>query len=641
MRPVSQPAQAPPARAEPTPPDEEATLARIARWVFAAGLVLVPVLFDVRTLDVFNLVKITALWVFGLVALGIWLCSTHFSRSSRAPARSGIIRAAIVLLAVTFVSSLLSGERVLSFVGFYHRYEGFVSLALYVGVLIFIAALYRGRLNALREIAIAVAAAAGVLAVYVIFQKAGVDFREWHLRAAGPPPFPIGSLGNSSFTASYLGIALPFMLYLALSTASRARRVAWMCVGLVTLVALWFTQGRAGMSAAAVGFLAFFLYSFRFRTSIKVAVIALVLLVLALVPIVAGDVQDPAREGVLRTGSAGYRAELWEVTWRMALERPLLGSGPETYFGNYPHFRKAEAAKRDGLLIPDSPHSIYLTWATNTGFVGLAAFLFVVALALTLAGRRSLTTTGPHKRLTATFAAVLAAYLGQSVYSLDVPPLALMCWVALGGLAVLTADARPEPAAVGRSASFSRFIVPVVIGIVVVVLIVLGLRPLRADHAAWAATQESLTTDSWSDDAFGNYEKAVTLHPLEPAYRGMLAEYLERHATEEGTPYTAEDALVRASALYGEAHDLQPRNIYYMISLANVNARLGKVVDVDYFRVAQHWIQRVERIDRLDPHVYDIHIKMLEQWASELQGQKRRDIQRQTQLLREKRAALG
>ncbi len=610
-------------------------LARAARLVFAAGLFLVPVVFDPRTLDVFNLLKLTGLWVFGIAALGLWLYATHLDGTSRPPARSSIIRASVVLVAVTFVASLLSVERTLSFVGFYHRYEGFASLVLYVGVLLFIAALYKGRPTALREIAIAVSAASGVVAVYVVFQKAGVDFIQWHIRTAGPPPFPIGSLGNSAFTASYLGIALPFVLYLLLSSPSRAWRAVWACVGVLTVPALWFTQGRAGMSAAALGIVSFGLFSLRLRTSFKLGVIVLALLALVAAPIVAGDIDDPATEGVLRTSTAGYRAELWETSWRMVLDRPVLGSGPETYFGRYPGFRTADAANRDGLLIPDSPHNIYLSWATGTGIVGLVAFLIVVGLALTLAGRRAQAMPTSHRRITAAFAGGLAAYLGQGVYSLDVPPLVLMCWVALGGLAVLTAGTKSTPTVAGPPVTRSaprRFGVPAVVGVLMVLLIALGLRPLRADHAAWAAARE-LSGQDWSDDAFALHEKAIALNPVEPAYRGMLAQYLERTASGAGGPYTQEDALLRASQLYVEAHSLQPRNIYFMLSLARVNTRLGKVESVRYFSTANRWMQRVETIDRLNPRVYDTHVNILKEWASEERGKKRREILAHAELL--------
>jgi O-antigen ligase len=624
------------------------SLARTARLVLATGLFLVPVVFDPRTLDSFNLAKLTVLWVFGVVAGAAWLYATHLTGERRSVIRSPITRASLVLLVVALLATLASPNKVLSFFGLYHRYEGFVSIALYVLVLLLLVALYRGRAGALREIAVALGASAGVVAAYVILQKTGADVTNWRLPDGNPPPFPIGSLGNSAFTASYLGITAPFVVYLVIASAG-VRRLVWGAVGLLAVLALWFTSGRAGMIGAAAGVLVLLLFTSRIAAGRKIFVVFVTLLVLALAPILAGDVTDPAQSGVLRTATAGYRAEVWEASWRMFRERPFLGWGPESFFGAYPEFRTPGEARRQGLVIPDKPHNIYLGWATATGVVGFGTFIVLAGLALVLLARRSLGMTRPRRLLAAAFAAGLVAYLAQGIYSVDVPPLALLFWIALAGAVVLTggkqASPRPEgaaepetddelleeephkPSALDRIADneWTRqrpWAVPTVVGVVALVLVFLGMRPLRADHAAWSGERRAAV--GWSTGTMALYDKAIQLNPREAAYRGLAGAYLERVANDPRAPFSPQAALRRSSGFYLEALEIQPRNIYFMINVARVNANLGKLGSVDSFKLGDRWLGRAAAIDPLDDKMHDLYADLLRKWAAELRGRPRR-----------------
>ena len=54
---------------------------------------------------------------------------------------------------------------------------------------------------------------------------------------------------------------------------------------------------------------------------------------------------SPTTQGLLRTASLQYRAEMWKNAWGQALHRPVLGWGPDTYYGNYARFRSAFEAR--------------------------------------------------------------------------------------------------------------------------------------------------------------------------------------------------------------------------------------------------------------------------------------------------------
>src|SRR5207244_953149 len=103
--------------------------------------------------------------------------------------------------------------------------------------------------------------------------------------------------------------------------------------------------------------------------------VAVMLVGLVLVPVVAGRWLGSVRTGLFRTESVQYRLEEWNTAMRMVRGRPVLGWGPDTYFGNYGRYRSARDAVQRELTIPDKPHNVFLEWGTSTGIVGLLIYL--------------------------------------------------------------------------------------------------------------------------------------------------------------------------------------------------------------------------------------------------------------------------
>jgi O-antigen ligase len=671
------PTTEPTAPEEPAEPEEPRELPEIvkrlhnaARFFLTAGVFLVLIVFDPRTIDVFNLAKLTALWVFTAIAGGLWLAAVFVDRSAgeRRPTlslpQSWIVRGSLILLAITALATLLSSARVLSFFGLYHRFEGFVSLALYVAVLLLIVGLYRHRPHALREVVAAAGAAAVVVSGYVVLQRLGIDFESWQQVTGAQPDLPIGNLGNPALSGSFLGIALPFLVYLVSAASSWTTRLAWTVGGALVVGGLFLTQSRPGIVAGVVGILAMVVFGTNaLKTQQKVVIVGAVLLVLAVAPLVAPGVIGPrasSRLSEMGPATPANRVHMWEAGWRMSIDRPLLGWGPEAFFGNYPRYRSATEARAQGLSITDKPHNIFLGWSTSTGFVGLLAYLALLGSALWLlaAGARRLVAS--YRALALTFGAGLCAYLAQGLYSIDVPPLALLGWVCLGALAVLLEVGRPPPIQAEatddeeqlvpgpapekepkkQEAQRSDVFTYCAVGVAVVAIIVLGVRPLRADHAAWAAERRAPV--GWSVETMELYEKAIALDPAEAAYKGLAAFYLERVAGIQTAPFRGEEALLRAANLYEQANRLQPDNVYFMINTARVYARLGASVNAKYFTSADRWMGRAATIDGLDPQVHDVYADLLTQWASQAPSDSRQEIRQrartQAEIARQLRA---
>lgn len=619
-----------------------------ARTLLRAGLLLSPVIFYRGTVDVFNLVKITTLWVLGLGALALWIASA-VERRVFVP-RMRLAVPALVFLAGAALATVFSQNPALSLVGLYHRYGGLIPFALYAAVALTLVGLYWERPGDLREIANTATAASVVMAAYVLIQAAGQDWIQWKDAAGRPPEFPVGTMGNSNFAGGYLGIVAPFFLYSALTV----RREIWRNVALVALgfdlLALWFTQTRGGMIAAGAGLLTVALMS-RDRLpawgrAALMAVPVLAVLVAVLVVWHPGSERPPgplSRIETFRTGTLVIRSYYWGTAWRIFLDHPLLGTGLDTYFANYPRYRSPADGAELGLVITDKPHNIYLEYAANAGIVGVGSYLALVGMGVWFGYRRRRSVDGPELLLVSSFVGVLAGYLAQGVFSIDVPPLAAMGWVGLAGVAVLAdpgcvaarerleaARARrpgrpgkrdrgtsrpPRDAPAFQMGGPARWRVHAGVGLVTALLLGAGLRPFRADAKASAAQRDELARSPFEKVAAA-YGDAVRLHPLEPAYRTSIAASAEGRASATNDPAEKRRLLERALSHHGEALRLQPRNVFYLMNVARVHTVLARELEPERFAEADRWWSRAVAQDPTDWEIHHRYAQMLDAWAT-------------------------
>ena len=132
-----------------------------ARAVLLFGLVFNAIFFWRPTVDVFNLVKITSLWITGIVSLAIWVMWAA-ERGAWLP-KMRLFWAAGAFLAAMLLATLFSQDPGLSLIGLYHRYGGFLPFALYAAIALTLVGLYWERPERLKEIPWAITLACVVM----------------------------------------------------------------------------------------------------------------------------------------------------------------------------------------------------------------------------------------------------------------------------------------------------------------------------------------------------------------------------------------------------------------------------------------------------------------------------------------------
>lgn len=597
-----------------------------SRVCLTAGIFLAPVALNVGALEPFMLVKITLVWFFGVCALGLWLMSSAEQRAWLPPMR--VTRALGIFIAACVLATIASTNRTVSFIGLFGRYGGLIPLLLYAAIAICMVGLYWKRTEKLGEIPWACVVGSAILAGYVLIEAAGLDWAHWTDNSTGQAPdYPPGTMGNSNFAGSYLAIALPFVLYAALTATNKSiKRAMAVLLGLEVL-ALWCTQTRGGMVGAAAGMATLVLLSRHhaplWAMRAVVSGLALVVFVGALAIWHPGLDEAPGplnRLHAFNANTIGYRVYYWTAAGRIIRHHPLVGTGPDTFGEYYPRYRLQEDGAKLGTSVADKPHNIFLEYGANTGLLGLLSYLAMVSLVLRYGFLRARRVEGHQHLLLVSFLATLMAYLVQGFFSIDVPPLALMGWVAIGGVVALAdpgivaaRDAMkrsPEGGAVTEPATrlpATRWPVHALLVASAVALVVLGTRPLRADVRGRG----------------GNLADAIRMFPIEPAYRAQAGHAARNLAQAARTPPEQRHWLEKAEIRFTEAHRLQPKSVEYILQLARTEVLWARTLDPTRFTEAERWWRRALAGDPTDlmlRRLYEADVAAQRGMASQLEA---------------------
>jgi len=188
--------------------------------------------------------------------------------------------------------------------------------------------------------------------------------------------------GSPNNVGLYLGRVFPLLLAVTLGGGKPAmeggrwriprRRLLYALVLLPVGLALLLTLSRGAIVLGLpAGLIALGLWAGgRWR---KVTLIVLLVFAVALIPLF----RTPRFAGLLDTsqGTTFLRISLWHSAWRMFLDHPILGVGPDNFLYAYRTRYVLPTAWEEFNL--SHPHNWILDFASRLGVLGLAAFLWL------------------------------------------------------------------------------------------------------------------------------------------------------------------------------------------------------------------------------------------------------------------------
>lgn len=413
-------------------------LGHFYRALLVGTLTLLPLSYAKGLLnDIYNTPKLSLVMV--VVALA---GSTRVALTILGEPSDGLRRLWIPAGAMTgafFLAWLFSAYRDWSLFGSYVRFEGLIP---YLSVIIFgllLADAFAGRP---RPPTIALALGGAAAGAVALFQMVFTGFQ---VGRGGADNLVSSTIGHPNFAGGYMAIMLVLSVSLWLEEGTIAR-IGMGCT-VFTACGVLFTASQGAWVAAFAGLVV--VIGSRLderrpgarRLALWVAggvAAAVFFSVFATLFIPHAIARVPSI--FYTTVSRGY---LWEHALRLALERPILGWGPNVFSLEGPLHRSLEDALLGGSAKGDNPHSVPLAMLANLGIVGLAAFLGAGVWGLKRAARM------PPSSLRTGLTGALVAYLVQSLVSIDETALRFAFWSLLavaasqGAASLGTRDTNP------------------------------------------------------------------------------------------------------------------------------------------------------------------------------------------------------
>ncbi len=186
-----------------------------------------------------------------------------------------------------------------------------------------------------------------------------------------------GPFNNANQLAGYLTIGIPVLFSMLLNASGKRDRwlaAVFLCLSCWVLV---LTFSRGGILATAVGLFFVAVVSRRrwwpwLICGLTVTLIGTLIYFTSFKKVIT--LETFQRQNLLST--LIWRSELWEDSWRLALNRPLLGHGPNTFMPVFAEFGRE--LRGETYYDPTYAHNCYLQLAVEYGLLGLAAFVWLL-----------------------------------------------------------------------------------------------------------------------------------------------------------------------------------------------------------------------------------------------------------------------
>jgi O-antigen ligase len=445
-----------PVRAEHPPPSAPLDL-RVLAGILTAGALLLPIVFSISNHDdVFALPKTGALWA--TAAATIVVLAISVVRGAAVFRSTTTDQALAMFMVLAIAATILSSDPRHSLIGERLQFQGLITTAAYV-------ALFFGARHALatagrvRVLSVAVLVAAVIAAVYALAQWFGLDL-VW---AELYKDRVFSTVGQANALAAILGAGLVLAIGLR-PGRSRATLIVLGAIAAVILWALILTFSRGGYVAFVVGVAAAGLVLIGksgISPTIRAALprLAAALTVLGLILVLGIAAYAPARDvagrvvartvSIVSVTESSNRAhlDLWAVGIRIALDHPLLGTGPDSYVLEFSKYRDDVLPPDRAAVLaqfrPESPHDVYIAIASGMGIPALIAFLVAVGSVLWAAARAARRPLAAADRFAiAGLTGAVALFLVTNVFMTGEPSTSGIFWMALGSLAGIAAAAR-------------------------------------------------------------------------------------------------------------------------------------------------------------------------------------------------------
>jgi hypothetical protein len=392
----------------------------------------IPLLF-VRSLnDPINVPKLSLLLI-GIAIVAAIRAVELMKGASLDGLRRLLLPAALISAPLT-IAWALSPYRGWSAFGHYPRFTGLVP---YLAVILFGVLLADAFAGRGRELQWSLLIAGGGAGVYALIQAVGLDPFSWTIRGLEAERLVVATLGNSNFAGGFFAIVLP--VGVSLIRDEPRRRMIAAVLSVLVAAGLIAAGSQAAIGAAIAGLAIVAGRTLRGRWSWS-SVLGYAVAALAAAAIVGSVIAGIVADDLPYIGSTvERRAQWWIASTDMVSSAPLVGRGPSAFALEHSRYRTFEDVVQVTFDITDDPHSLFFSFATGAGLIGVGGLIAAIVVIGSRGVRRDDATT-------AGFLGAGSAYLTQALVSVDTVALRSTFWVIVAGLAVSSLPIDdPEP----------------------------------------------------------------------------------------------------------------------------------------------------------------------------------------------------
>ncbi|MDP2632980.1 MAG: O-antigen ligase family protein [Candidatus Curtissbacteria bacterium] len=364
--------------------------------VYLALAVITPLLFSTRNSELFEVPKM--LFVYFAAVLIATLAHIKFAALKKHPYPLNLVFISFVILFVTqVVSTFTSIDKFTSIYGYPSRLNGGI-LSLFAYLIVFFGTLNlsREKIQTLLQAAVISALAVSLWGIpghfgydpNCLILSGQLTSSCWQ-KEFDPTLRIFSTLGQPNWLASYLVLIIPISIAQIFIAKKKSAIVFFLISTIFILIALIFTNSRAGIAGFIASLVVFVLILGKQNIAKFKKVIVPLFILSAVVGIIFGaSLVSRAKEALGQTSSPGTESgAIRLIVWRGAIDvfknYPLLGTGPETFAYSYYKVRPLEHNQTtEWNFFYNKAHNEFLNYLANTGVFGFSAYIFFLTATL-------------------------------------------------------------------------------------------------------------------------------------------------------------------------------------------------------------------------------------------------------------------
>jgi len=340
--------------------------------LFSLLFFILPFLFFPQTSEVFELNKITALYLFTILIL-----TSFFLQKRRFKPRHNKLNSTLILFLLTqSLAALFSIETYTSIFGYYGRFNGgLLSLIAYT-ILFFVYSNTQTQKDVKKHLKI-ISVSALIISVIAILEHFNVSITCYLIGknistscwSQDIQARVFSTFGQPNWLAAFLAASIALTSPVLMP---------------ILFLAILFTRSRSGLLAVLVAYLIYWLPNLKNQTKLFTAITGILIISFIIFnplrSITNPEILDNPRINI--TPSSQIRRLVWKGAIKAWQQKPLLGWGPETFAFSYQSVRPTEHnLTSEWNFTYNKAHNEYLNYLTTSGVFGLFSYLLFICIA--------------------------------------------------------------------------------------------------------------------------------------------------------------------------------------------------------------------------------------------------------------------